>query len=99
MKISDEILEQLEFLQRDTTVWVRGFPSNKNEACAVIRNELGLEGAQGVSRSATRYILPYIPDIGYHFVAVWNDLEPNITKEDIILVLKNAYHGALEEGT
>lgn len=38
MKISDELQEQYDFLAQEYTVWVRGYPRNRNEACIVYRN-------------------------------------------------------------
>lgn len=91
---SDSILNQLEFLQRDDTIWVQRSPKVRREACMIAR-----VCDDGVARLIfdTGFLKPYIPSL-YVCAADYNDFNPDITKEDVILILKRAYVDACEAG-
>lgn len=94
---AQQILNQLEFLQRDSTVWVRREPRTPNEGCAIARWSdnshqcvLDVETQRIVAKCLSE-ITDYASIVG------WNDNQPGLSKEDVILMLKHAYQLALEE--
>lgn len=95
MTIANDIDQQIEFLQRPETVWVRRCPSYPNEACAIARVSYNFSAS---CRCRTIEFLNNCLPTKEYSIMHWNDHADNVTKEDVIQILEKARARAWEEG-
>lgn len=88
MKASEQIRAQREFLLANK--WVRHAPRDEGEGCAVLRISGGVREEVIAPSYFWQSLDVLFPDRRNSWVGYWNDVESDITLDDVLAVLEYA---------